>query len=419
MKRIIRFHKGFLPATIFSVCLMLFGVVGILVKGFNMGVDFKAGVNQYIQLAYPAADISYTGTGTPNLKITETVFQVVFTGANVEQRSVTYDLTKFATINDLAAELAKESIVLTGRDGGALSPKLLVPTYQGEFLLSTTPGLLHRTPRDAGEAFGSIEEVRKAVDPIGSVAVQTYGKKDSLQYVVRVSQEGDENDFIGRIPVVIRAALEKSFGAEKVVFMKNDSIGAKFSEDLGGLSWKVTVLTILVILIYSWVRFKLQFGMGAVLAIVHDAMAIVTFIVWSGMEFNTLSIAAILTILGYSINDTIVIFDRIRENMKLSPTDKMTTILDRSVTEMLGRTIITTGATLLAVFALYFFTEGSMKDFALALVVGMISGTYSTIYIATAFISYWETIKQKRIAADMAKRNNTLASTPKLAKTTK
>jgi len=105
--------------------------------------------------------------------------------------------------------------------------------------------------------------------------------------------------------------------------------------------------------------------------------------------------------------------------MKLSPTDKMTTILDRSVTEMLGRTIITTGATLLAVFALYFFTEGSMKDFALALIVGMISGTYSTIYIATAFISYWESIKQKRKDKDMAKRNNTLTAAPKLAKAAK
>jgi preprotein translocase subunit SecF len=114
------------------------------------------------------------------------------------------------------------------------------------------------------------------------------------------------------------------------------------------------------------------------------------------MEFNTTSIAAILTILGYSINDTIVIFDRIREDRKLDPGAKLSAVIDKSVTETLGRTIITTLTTMLAVFSLYIFTSGSIKDFALALLVGMVSGTYSTVFIATGFVHLWENIKNKR-----------------------
>jgi len=165
---------------------------------------------------------------------------------------------------------------------------------------------------------------------------------------------------------------------------------------LAGNAWKLTLFTSLAILAYATIRFKMQYALGAVLAILHDGLIMVGFIVWTRMEFNTTSIAAILTILGFSINDTIVIFDRIRENRKLSPSEPIAHVLDRSISETLGRTFITALTTLLAVLSLYFFTSGSIKDFALALIVGMISGTYSTIYIATGFVYLWDLISAKR-----------------------
>jgi preprotein translocase subunit SecF len=122
----------------------------------------------------------------------------------------------------------------------------------------------------------------------------------------------------------------------------------------------------------------------------------VAFIAWTRMEFNTTTIAAILTILGYSINDTIVIFDRIRESRRIYPEDSFVSILDRSLSETLSRTIITTATTMLAVFSLYIFTTGSMRDFALTLLVGMISGVYSTIFIASGFVNFWENAARKR-----------------------
>ena len=135
----------------------------------------------------------------------------------------------------------------------------------------------------------------------------------------------------------------------------------------------------------------------------------VAFIAWTGLEMNSTMIAAILTIIGYSINDTIVVLDRVRENMKTVKVTKFTELLDLSQTEILGRTVITTVTTLLAVFALYIFTSGSMKEFALALIVGMISGVYSTIMIASAFIAlvrrHWKpSDEEKKPAAFSAVR---------------
>jgi preprotein translocase subunit SecF len=190
--------------------------------------------------------------------------------------------------------------------------------------------------------------------------------------------------------------LENSFGQGGVAVVRSDYVGARVSQQLVSQTGLLLFLTIILILVYSSLRFKPQYAIGAVLAIVHDGLIMVAFIVWSKMEFNTTTIAAILTILGYSINDTIVIFDRIRETRRMYPEDKFITVLNRAVTETLGRTIITTFTTMLAVASLFIFTTGSMKDFALALLVGMTSGVYSTIFIACSFVHLWEKTKNKK-----------------------
>jgi preprotein translocase subunit SecF len=402
MKHLIRFHKAFLPAVIFSAVLIAFSLIGLLTKGFNLGVDFQAGINQSIMLAYPAADVSYSGTGTPVLSIGDDTATIVFSGATVEARTVSYDLRTVGTINDLATIMGNEGVNLVIRDGAGLSADLLVPTYQGDFVLSETPVLIHRAPKDGSESFGSIERVRSAVSILGSVSVQNVGGEGSMRYIVRVRDDGTDKSFSEKIPGLIGAAVQKEFGAGTYVALSTDYVGARFSQDLADNSWKVTLFTILVIMAYATFRFRFQYAVGAILAILHDAVIMVGFIVWTGMEFNTSSIAAILTILGYSINDTIVIFDRIREDKRLAPTDKYTTILDRSITETLGRTVITSVTTLLAVFALYIFTSGSIKDFALALIVGIVSGTYSTIFVATSFVRFWDHMKQQKMGTQAA-----------------
>jgi preprotein translocase subunit SecF len=188
----------------------------------------------------------------------------------------------------------------------------------------------------------------------------------------------------------IIATLEAAFGAGGVAVTRSDYVGSRFSKQLTDQAGLLLGLTLIIILAYASIRFKFQYAMGAVLAILHDGLIIVAFVVWTRMEFNTTTIAAILTILGYSINDTIVIFDRMRETRRIYPDDAFVNVLNRAITETLSRTIITTFTTMLAVIFLYVFTTGSMKDFALCLLVGMTSGVYSTIFIACGFVNFWE-----------------------------
>lgn len=395
MKRVIQFHKASLPATIVSLVLLVIGLAGLLTMGLNMGVDFQAGLNQSVRLAIPAAELRYTGSGTPVMSIGEDVLSVVFSGAEVEARTATWNLGTVGTLSDLAAAMKTEGIDMSIRDGAGLSADLLVPTYQGNFSLGPSPVLVHREPKSAAEAFGSIEAVRQAVSPLGSISVQSIGPESSMQYMIRVSDDGQDRGFSEKMPPMIRAALETEFGSGRVVVIKTDYVGARFSKDLADSAWKLTLFTSLAILAYATIRFKMQYALGAVLAIMHDGLIMVGFMVWTRMEFNTTSIAVILTILGYSINDTIVIFDRVREERKLDSASKLSHVLDKAITETLSRTFITTITTMLAVLSLYLFTSGSIKDFALALLVGMVAGTYSTIFIATGFVHLWDYIQGK------------------------
>lgn len=403
MKRVIRFDRGFLAAALISLALIAFGIFGLATKGINLGVDFQAGINQYVQLVYPALDLSYSGAGNAVFSVTDARAVLVFSGADVENRTIEYDLASAGTLADLAASLSSwPGISARVTDGGGKPAATLVPTYQGDIRLTAEASRLSREPETEAEYFAGMDKVRTAASTIGSVSVQSIGERLRQQYIIRLRDDGSDPKFSSTSAERIRTALETAFGAGRVVVMKTDFVGARFSKDLADNAWKLTLFTVLAILVYATVRFKIQYALGAVLAILHDALIMIAFIVWTRIEFNTSTLAAILTILGYSINDTIVIFDRIREDRRLLPTEPLHAVLNKSITETLGRTVITTVTTMLAVLSIYFFTSGSIKDFALALFVGMVSGTYSTIFIATAFVAFWNDQAEKRRKAQGA-----------------
>jgi preprotein translocase subunit SecF len=400
MKRIIRFSKFFVPSVIMSSVIIVFGLVGYFTRGFNLGVDFQAGINETIQLALPAGQVTFAGKGNAELTISESQLIVVFSGAEAQKRTVTLDYKTYPTIGDIRAALDKEpEISATLSEGSdALPSSSLVPTYQGNSLLSENPVNLYRSPVNEGERYASIEIVREALNSLGEVSVQTISPASLQRYLVRVRDDGKDPQFTSTMSQTIRRLIEDKVGKDRVVMVKSDYVGPRYSETLGRQAIWIVVLTLTLILIYSAIRFKIQYAIAAVLAIAHDALVMVAFIVWTRMEFNTNTIAAILTILGYSINDTIVQFDRVREERKTHPSDKFVDVLDLALTLTLGRSIITSLTTMFAVLALFFFTTGSMKDFSLALLVGMVSGVYSTIFIASAFVLMWENIKEKKEA---------------------
>ncbi len=201
----------------------------------------------------------------------------------------------------------------------------------------------------------------------------------------------------------IKAALSAAYGEANVAVEQSQAISAQFSSSLIKNSIILVLATLVLIFLYTLIRFKWDFALAAVIAIIHDALIMITFLSWSGLEFTTTSIAAILTIIGYSINATVVILDRVRSDMKVVEAKSFTDILNSALTGTLNRSIITTVTTLFAVMALVIYTTGDIKNFAIALVVGLISGCYSSMFIAGSFINAVR--KNWKPAAAMPKAN--------------
>jgi preprotein translocase subunit SecF len=278
---------------------------------------------------------------------------------------------------------------------------LVFSTLNSPYLSYETPYVAHyNNPQNPPI---DIADVRSAMADIEyGVSVQSIGAAQDRHFMIRIEDRED-----GRIRnEMIMQPLEYFFGEGEVAVLRSDYVGSRFSKDLTDQVWVLISLTLLLILIYSAIRFKTQYAVGAVLGIIHDALVLVTFVVWTRMEFNTTTIAAILTILGYSTNNTIIVFDRIRENRRLYPDHSLVDVLNISLTAILGRTIITTITTMLAVMSLFLFTTGSMKDFALALMVGLVSGMYTSLFTVTGIVHFWENQKiknEKKQLARMAK----------------
>jgi preprotein translocase subunit SecF len=396
MKRIIRFSTLFLPAVILSALLIAAGIAGYFVKGgFNLGVDFQAGLIQEVQFAPSAFGLTWSGRGNASVSFDRGNMYIVVSGAGIEGVTHTFPYAQYPEIGNLTAALASvEGVGVTAMAPADAQSVWLVQSTQGNPLLGSDPYVVHYLP--AGSPEIPIEDVRTSLQSLGTVSVQVLGERAERRFMIRMEDSEIEGEGVPAERII--SALEQAFGTGGVAVTRSDYVGSRFSKQLTDQVGVLLTLTLLLILIYASIRFKPQFAIGAVLAIAHDALIMVAFITWTRMEFNTTTIAAILTILGYSINDTIVIFDRIRETRHIYPDESFVNILDRALTETLSRTIITTATTMLAVLSLFIFTTGSMKDFALCLIIGMISGVYSTVFIASGLVCFWDKTAKKRAA---------------------
>jgi len=228
------------------------------------------------------------------------------------------------------------------------------------------------------------DDVRTALTALaGDKVVQRYGEDDN-EILIRLPQIGQEEGAAleegGRraIELVEQADLGK-FEVRSV-----ESVGPVIGADLQRKGIYATLASLLGIMIYIALRFRFTFAVGAIVATLHDVAIVITFLAFTGYELSLNVVAAILTITGYSVNDTIVVFDRVRENLRTMRRESLYDVINLSVNHVLGRTIITSGTTLLAVLSLYVFGGEVLKGFAFAMIVGVIAGTYSTIYVASA-----------------------------------
>ena len=229
------------------------------------------------------------------------------------------------------------------------------------------------------------DAVRTAIAGLpGEKVVQQYGSGGN-EIMIRLPQaEGAEEGFtLEQGAKDIRAALDRA-GLPKYDIIGTETVGPTIGADLQRKGVYATLLSILGITAYIAVRFRFSFALGAIAATFHDVFVVFAFLAFFGYELSLNVVAAILTITGYSVNDTIVIFDRVRENSRLLRREPLEKVVNLSVNQTLSRTVITAGTTFLSVLALYIFGGEVLEGFAFAMLVGIISGTYSTIFIASA-----------------------------------
>ena len=216
---------------------------------------------------------------------------------------------------------------------------------------------------------------------LGDVKVKEFGS--NIEFLATIEKKGD-NNFIS----TIKNHLEKDL-SQTINFRRVEVVGSKISEELTKAGIYSVVIALLLMLFYIWVRFEWQFSLGAIIALVHDVIITIGAFSVVGYEFGLSIVAAVLTIVGYSMNDTVVIYDRIREYLKKDDQKDLQELINESLNSTLSRTLKTSLTTLLALVSIYFFGGEILKGFSFALIWGVLIGTYSSIFIAAPVLIYF------------------------------
>ena len=246
----------------------------------------------------------------------------------------------------------------------------------------------------------SIGEIRQSFlkMDLGDVTVKKFGKDNDFLVKIETIKSGNP-DFVKSINDKLSADL----GAE-VNFRRVENVGPKVSNELLRAGLLAISLSLVAMLFYIWVRFEWQFSLGAIIALIHDVIVTIGIFSFLSYEINLSIVAAVLTIVGYSMNDTVVIFDRIRENLRKYSKIPISEISNISTHETLSRTLITSVTTLLALFSIYIFGGAILKGFSFAMIIGVIVGTYSSIFVATPILNYTK-VSQKTVLKENSENN--------------
>ncbi|MFZ4618752.1 MAG: protein translocase subunit SecF, partial [Rectinemataceae bacterium] len=387
MKRVIQWHKSFKLLVPISAVIVIAGLAMVATVGFKTGIDFQAGINTAVQFAPPSMDVSFVGTGTMRLSVSKADATLISQAPSGESKSFVFAWAQYPTLKTIADGLAGvEGVKVNLRADGKVPSNLLLGASQTDATLTAAATILHYRSTDAAVLAVSVEDLRAKLKEFGSVSIQRVGVPEAREFMIRIEDSGKDPTFSQTIHAKFISLLGGAYGADNVIVNSSTIVGARFSQALATQTLWMTILMFSVILVYCSIRFKPIYAIAAVISVMHDALIMVSFIVFTRMELNTTVIAAVLTVVGYSINDKIVIDDRIREKVKLNPNALYRDNMNLGVTETMGRTVITAGTVLLAALGMYIFMTGAMKDFAISIIVGVISGTYSSVFIGSAFV---------------------------------
>jgi preprotein translocase subunit SecF len=231
-----------------------------------------------------------------------------------------------------------------------------------------------------------LHDVRLALEKAGLKDFDLQDLPTENKILIRMKKTGEE---LGHVADSVTAVLSQEFPDNKYVVDSTTVIGPKVGGRLRADAAKAIVVAVIGLLIYVAFRFEVRFGVGATVATFHDVLAVLGLFFIMGKEINLILVTALLTIAGYSLTDTVVVFDRIRENLKLKQKEDVQTVMNASINEVLSRTIITSATVLFTSLALFFFGGEVIHDFSLAMIMGVVVGTYSSIFVASPVVLLW------------------------------
>jgi preprotein translocase subunit SecF len=365
------------PAIFISTVLNLIILVGIATWGFNLGVDFAGGtvVEVKFNKATSAADVRKRAEagGLPDVSVQS----IGATGEN----SFLLRLGGVTQLTEENAAKAKASLQ-------ALGP-----------MKNIYPDLANGIINLRSEQALSTEQIRKAVEDTGTGVeeVRELGQAQAGGFDFQVVASG----MADRIRAALMTGVQD--GQPDFEMRRTEYVGPQVGKQLRNRGVAALVYAMLAILVYVAFRFDFKFGPGALLAMLHDVVMVAGFYLFSRAEFGLTAIAALLTIVGYSINDTIVIYDRIREDMVKFRGKPFAEVINIAINDTLGRTILTSGTTALSLIGLLVFGVGEIRDFAWAMLIGIFVGTYSTIYIASPLTIWLDEREAARLAREKAR----------------
>ena len=285
----------------------------------------------------------------------------------------------------------------------AISAVLIIGMFAFTFIkggfnlgIDFKPGVSSTIQIDPSKAKTNIETLRKTLNGLEGQQVQTTGADAEQKYIVRSTVYKESSNYTKEFSTLLQAKLATSYGPGVAIVLSTTGVGAKFSATLTQQAFSLVGLSLLFIGIYVALRFRLGYAAGAMVATIHDTAFVIAFIGVTQMEVTSSTIAAVLTIIGYSLNDTIVVFDRIRENEKTMSDQALGHIIDSSIWQTLSRTIVTSTTVFIAALSITVFTHGEIQDFGITLICGVVVGTYSSIFIASPILLEWRAAQSRR-----------------------
>jgi preprotein translocase subunit SecF len=370
-----------------SILAVTVSLVSLATRGLQYGIDFRGGADVVLRFAQePSIDGIRTALTSQGMG-----------GAQIQKLSLPENPTAHDVLIRVppqggtgAEETAEEQGDVSGRVLAGLRTGLGVSQAQAGRLDLNIAGS-SEILRDVVAAFPNQESMATAA----AEAIVAY--RDAHGGLFKDVEEARQ---VAGVPPEVASWLRDHATAGGFAIRSVDYVGPSVGKELKTKALYAILGSLVAMLIYIWFRFeKLAFGISAIVTLAHDAIVALGAVSLTGKEFDLTVLAAVLTIVGYSINDTIVIFDRVRENIKLRRGDNLERLFNDSINQTLGRTILTTFLVLMVVLTLWVFGGSRLNPFSFTLLVGMISGTYSTIYVSAPVVIWWRTLVEKKTTA--------------------